>query len=938
MTKNKKRTLDAAKAKRNAFILLAVMLVLAAITLSALAFSQSMLIGHEESRLSGETIQARNAADSGIDAARLFLAYPRQTRDESGGTYNNANTFQAINVLTGRGQSNLCNYSLVAPDLNENGKYASFRFGLHNESARLNLNVLPIIDSMMSIGQLAQQMGGADLSSLGLSAGGAGGGAAGAASSGGTAGASGGTGAGGGAGAGGTGGGTGRTLLMALPGMTEDVADAILDFIDADDEPREYGAEREYYTQLPIPYAPVNGPLQSIEQLLLVRGVTPSLLFGLDQNRNGVLEASEKTAAQQSGSSMGNSASTASSTLTADGAAQLPDLGWAIYLTLYSKEKNAAGDGTARININGSDLATLQTDLASAVGEDLATFIIAYRVNGAGAGGGAGGGGGASGGGGGGAAGGGGAGFGGGGGGRNGGGGGPGAGGGQGGGRGGPGGGGPGGAGGGQGGGRGGPGGGGPGGAGGGQGGGRGGPGGGGPGGAGGGQGGGRGGPGGGGQGGGGQGGGGGQRGGGGAGPGGNGGPGGTGGGGRGGAGGGTGGGRGGRSNFDLSIINFQPFSMVAFLQGPIGGGRGQGGGGQGGQGGAAGGFGGGGQGGGGGGQGGGGGGFGGGGAGGGAGGGGAGGRGGNNGGPGGPAGGPGGAGGRGGNNGGPGGGGPGGAGGRGGNNGGPGGPGGGQGGPGGQGGGKNGKGGGRGGNGGGFGGGGMGGGGTGGSGTGGGGTSGGGTVPKVTPWTAAAFTSLNIDTSQGASSKVKQVLDLIDAQFTADVNGEQVTFTSPLTSSPISLGLSLPTIMDKLTAVEATVLPGRISINEAPREILSGLPGMTADILNKLIDARAQSVDNQNRKFETWPLVEGIVTLQQMQLIAPLVTGGGDVFRVQSVGYFEQSAGYARTEAVIDASGQIPIVALYRKMDHLGRGFSQASLGQRAMGLAIIR
>ena len=143
---------------------------------------------------------------------------------------------------------------------------------------------------------------------------------------------------------------------------------------------------------------------------------------------------------------------------------------------------------------------------------------------------------------------------------------------------------------------------------------------------------------------------------------------------------------------------------------------------------------------------------------------------------------------------------------------------------------------------------------------------------------------------------------------------------------------------MDKLTAVEATVLPGRININEAPREILGGLPGMTSDILDKLIEARSQSADNQNRKFETWPLVEGIISLEQMQLIAPLITGGGDVFRVQSVGYFEQTAGYARTEAVIDASGQVPTVALYRKMDHLGRGFSQVTLGQTSQGLATSR
>ncbi len=853
MTKTKKSYVDSASQNRSAIILLAVMLVLAAITLSALAFSQSMLIGHEESRLAGEAIQARYAADSGIDAARLFLANPRQARDDAGGTYNNPSNFQGIPVLTGRGPRNMCNYSLLAPNMNETGKYVSYRFGLHNESARLNINVLPIIDSMMSIDQIAQQMGGGvDLSSLGLSGGGA------SSTSAGTAGPTAGSSGDMGAAIGSTGGGVGRAFLMALPSMTEDIADAILDFIDADDETREYGAERDYYTQLPIPYAPANGPLQSIEQLLLVRGVTPSLLFGLDQNRNGVLEASESSAGQQSGSTLGNTTSTTTSTSASPngGTTELPELGWAIYLTLYSKEKNVAADGTPRININGSDLATLQTDLSTAVGEDLATFIIAYRSNGAGAGGSANGdAGGVAGGGG-----------------------------GQGGafgggvGRGGPG----GGAG-----GRGGPGGGGPGG---------GGPGGGGPS---------------------------------GGGPSG-GGPGG------GGPGGGVpgGGGRGGRSlsTFDFSILNFQPFSVVSFVQGP----RGQGSSGAGG-------------------------GIGGGGASGGAGGvrgvnnggggagGATGGRGGNGGGPGGPGGagggagrggnrpgtpggvrqgGAGGASGRGGN--GPG---AGGAGGRGGN--GPGGPGGGA--PGGPGGGRGGNGpgrpgGGRGGNGGGFGGGGFGGG-------GGGSTGGTGNAPaKTVPWKADLFGSLSIDTSQGANGKVKQILDLVDAQFTATVNGEQVTYTSPVSSSPIALALVLPTIMDKLTAVEATVLPGRININEAPREILGGLPGMTSDILDKLIEARSQSADNQNRKFETWPLVEGIITLEQMQLIAPLITGGGDVFRVQSVGYFEQTSGYARTEAVIDASGQVPTVALYRKMDHLGRGFSQATLGQTSQGLATSR
>jgi hypothetical protein len=218
-----------------------------------------------------------------------------------------------------------------------------------------------------------------------------------------------------------------------------------------------------------------------------------------------------------------------------------------------------------------------------------------------------------------------------------------------------------------------------------------------------------------------------------------------------------------------------------------------------------------------------------------------------------------------------------------------------------------------------------------GGGGTGGGG---GGSPAKTEKWSAAAFDGLKIDTSQSPSGKVKQVLDLIGAQFTATVDGQQITYTSPLEANPIAMAIYLPSIMDKLTAVEATVLPGRININEAPKEILAGLPGITTEILEKLIESRSQSTDNSNRKFETWPMVEGILTLQEMQLIAPLITGGGDVMRAQSVGYFEQSAGFARTEAVIDASGQVPIVVLYRKMDHLGRGFSQATLGQRAQGM----
>ena len=79
-----------------------------------------------------------------------------------------------------------------------------------------------------------------------------------------------------------------HVMLMGLPGMTDDVADAILDWIDADDNPRPNGAESQYYLGLPLPYVPRNGPPVTIDELLLVRGVTPELLYGLDAAKMGL--------------------------------------------------------------------------------------------------------------------------------------------------------------------------------------------------------------------------------------------------------------------------------------------------------------------------------------------------------------------------------------------------------------------------------------------------------------------------------------------------------------------------------------------------------------------------------------------------------------------------------------------------------------------------
>lgn len=594
--------------KRHAFLLILVLLVIAGVSLGAMSLLETMVVSKDAAQLGNQQTQAKYMADSGIEFLRYFLAFPKNQQDEMGGWRDNPQLFQAMNVIPDADPARIGNFTIISPNMDEMGQFAGIRYGLQNESARLNLNALVVIDeSYGGAAATAAALGGADadLSSLGLSAE--------------TVEAATGT--------------TdlqnlGRSLLMGVPGMTEDVADSILDWIDEDDEPREYGCEVEYYSQLPTPYAPTNGPIQSVEQLLLVRGVTPELLFGMDQNRNGVLDSGEMNSMGTGMMSpMGTTTTQSMPTTTADGEeiSQPDPLGWAQYLTLHSAEKNVDRDGNPRVYLNQEDLTLLEEELVTALGnETWATFIVAYRRSGK----------------------------------------------------------------------------------------------------------------------------------------------------------------AGGSAMSSLGGSGESDSSSAA---------------------------------------------------------------------------------------------------------------------------------------------------GSGGSGSTGGGTGGssdsGTSSAETLPWNSAYFDSV----SGEAAVTLSQVLDLVDATIEVDLNGEQTIYTSPFTSDPAAMAIYMPVLMDKLTTVDGTSIPGRISVNDCPKAILLGIPSMTEEIVDAIIEARAEQSDSENRKFESWLVVEGHITIDQMRTLAPLITGGGNVFRAQIVGYFEQGPAFCRAEVIIDSAGEVPTVRMYRRMDHLGRAFSVPILGQRS-------
>ena len=84
--------------------------------------------------------------------------------------------------------------------------------------------------------------------------------------------------------------------LVNLPGMTQEAADSIVDWVSTGESPSASdGAKSSYYEGLGTDaYDCKDGPFDTVDELLLVKGVTPALMYGTDLNRDGVVDAAEQ--------------------------------------------------------------------------------------------------------------------------------------------------------------------------------------------------------------------------------------------------------------------------------------------------------------------------------------------------------------------------------------------------------------------------------------------------------------------------------------------------------------------------------------------------------------------------------------------------------------------------------------------------------------------
>ncbi len=146
-----------------------------------------------------------------------------------------------------------------------------------------------------------------------------------------------------------------REMLEALPDMPPDLAAAIVDWRDPDDDPEPNGAESNAYHGSELRYACKNAPFESVEELRWVRGATLALLWGEDTNLNGVLDPNEN-----------------------DGNASFPDdnadgkLRRALtdFVTVFSEEPNTRPDGSPRIDVRRWQRREMSECLEQSVGAE----------------------------------------------------------------------------------------------------------------------------------------------------------------------------------------------------------------------------------------------------------------------------------------------------------------------------------------------------------------------------------------------------------------------------------------------------------------------------------------------------------------------------------------------------------------------------------------
>jgi len=312
------RSIDRASGSPRGMILLVVLLIVSLLAILGATFAYRMRADLSAVSAESDQLQAIQAARSGVDWALLILRTHRLDFDK---WYDNKEAFRRKVVWApGRtgGTTGLADeveegqpawrFSVIAPDVDRalSDSMAGFRYGVVDETSKLNLNVA----TREQLIRLFEQ--------------------------------------------------------LRLENVTPvELAEALMDWRDADETPRPNGAETSYYQTLTPAYRCKNAPLETVEEVLLIKGFNGRILYGEDYNRNGHLDPNEDDGEK--------------GMFPPDNADGVLNRGLYAYATVYSRDRNAANDNTPRLNINsGINLEQLPEQLRTAIEQEIRPEVFEF--------------------------------------------------------------------------------------------------------------------------------------------------------------------------------------------------------------------------------------------------------------------------------------------------------------------------------------------------------------------------------------------------------------------------------------------------------------------------------------------------------------------------------------------------------------------------------
>jgi hypothetical protein len=193
------------------------------------------------------------------------------------------------------------------------------------------------------------------------------------------------------------------------------------------------------------------------------------------------------------------------------------------------------------------------------------------------------------------------------------------------------------------------------------------------------------------------------------------------------------------------------------------------------------------------------------------------------------------------------------------------------------------------------------------------------------------------IDLSEEASYEISSPIELLDSVVAVQVPGGSDSeeartrrIAGPFQSRNTEAMQNFIKFCDRVATNSETRIAGRVNIMVAPRPVLLGVPGLTPDQVDQILNARDEvrsSNEPDTRLHAAWLVADDVVDRETLMNIEPFVTVAGDVFEAQIVACYDAQSPWARCEIIVDGTMPGAPAVYYRDLRRLGRGFAWSVL-----------